>query len=437
MANCRFYLKKPQAIKDEATKQLDVNAGKRLIKLRFTYNGEQVWFTFGQTINAKDWNERTQRLKKNTHTTADGKYLLNDLLDNLENVCHTTYNREIANGYPHPSVIKAALQKFMDNSRGNNPNGGNSFYGLMGRIISNEIKSKGKNRSANTIKAYTTTKNHLVKFEKEKRYPVSFESINLDFYHAYVSYLQEAKLNPNTIGKDIKNIKSVMNEAIDMKLTANTDFKSKRFAKPSRDTDGIYLNNDDIVQLYNHDFSNNKRLEKVRDMFVFACKVGGLRFADLVNIKTDNVVQTANGYAIRMVTNKTGEPIDIPCDDVAVEIVEKYSTKEGLLFRKITNQKYNEFIKDACKEAKLTAKGRLKSDTSKCIWECVKSHTARRSFATNLYLDGISAYHIMQYTGHRTEKAFLRYIKVTQEQSANVLREHYQKKLQKNLLKVV
>ena len=435
MASVRFYLKPPEPIKGvDANNQPEVNKGKRLIKLRFTYNGKQVWFTFGQTIDEKDWSKRTQRLKKNTHTTTDGKILLNDLLNNLERVCLETYNREIVNGYPDPAVIKTALKRFMDGGNDSDPN--KSFYGIMDRIISNEIKSKGKNRSQSTIKAYTTTKNHLTKFEKESGYSVSFETINLDFYHTYVSYLQEKHLNPNTIGKDIKNIKSVMSEAIDMRLTDNTDFRSKRFAKPRNDTDGIYLNNADILQLYHHDFGQDKKLEQVRDMFVFGCKVG-LRFSDLNSIKRENLVPTINGYAVKMRTKKTGEYVNIPCDSLAVEIIEKYSLNERSLPKSISNQKFNEYIKVVCRSAKLLAKGRLKSDPSKPLWECVTSHTARRSFATNLYLDGVKPFHIMQITGHRTEKAFLNYIKVTQEQSANILHDHYQRQATTNNLKAV
>ncbi|MCD7940142.1 MAG: tyrosine-type recombinase/integrase, partial [Bacteroides intestinalis] len=58
-------------------------------------------------------------------------------------------------------------------------------------------------------------------------------------------------------------------------------------------------------------------------------------------------------------------------------------------------------------------------------YELVTSHTARRSFATNLYLSGFPAISIMQITGHCTEKAFMAYIRVTPEQHAELLREHW------------
>lgn len=46
-------------------------------------------------------------------------------------------------------------------------------------------------------------------------------------------------------------------------------------------------------------------------------------------------------------------------------------------------------------------------------YELVTSHTARRSFATNLYRRGIPSTQLMLLTGHKTEDAFLRYIRVS------------------------
>ena len=60
-------------------------------------------------------------------------------------------------------------------------------------------------------------------------------------------------------------------------------------------------------------------------------------------------------------------------------------------------------------------------------FELVSSHTARRSFATNLYKSGFPAISIMQITGHRTETAFLKYIKVTPKEHAKLLALHWQK----------
>ena len=99
-------------------------------------------------------------------------------------------------------------------------------------------------------------------------------------------------------------------------------------------------------------------------------------------------------------------------------------------------------MKEVCKIAEINdrvlksiTKGGKKQTTMHEKWELVSSHTARRSFATNLYNSGFPAVSIMQITGHRTESAFLKYIKVSKEEHAKMLMTHWQKN--GNLLKVM
>jgi hypothetical protein len=67
-------------------------------------------------------------------------------------------------------------------------------------------------------------------------------------------------------------------------------------------------------------------------------------------------------------------------------------------------------------------------------WELVTTYAARRSFATNEYLAGTPTVTIIAITGHKTEKAFLRYIKLTPNEHAKLLKQHWQ---QRNVLKVI
>ena len=89
-------------------------------------------------------------------------------------------------------------------------------------------------------------------------------------------------------------------------------------------------------------------------------------------------------------------------------------------------------MKEVCKESEITSieqkgitKGGVRIKQNYKKWQLVSSHTARRSFATNLYLSGFPTLSIMQITGHKTESAFMKYIKVTNEQHAELLRLHW------------
>ena len=60
-------------------------------------------------------------------------------------------------------------------------------------------------------------------------------------------------------------------------------------------------------------------------------------------------------------------------------------------------------------------------------WELVATHTARRSFATNAFKNGLSPILIASVTGHKTETSLLRYLKLTSEEHAQLILEHWRK----------
>ena len=57
----------------------------------------------------------------------------------------------------------------------------------------------------------------------------------------------------------------------------------------------------------------------------------------------------------------------------------------------------------------------------------ISSQTGRRNLANNLYKIGFPSISIMKITGHRSDKAFLKYIKVTPKQHVELLERHREK----------
>src|ERR1700730_3624431 len=83
------------------------------IYLQFIYNGNRLFYSFGQVVNTKDWNSNKQRVKRKAKTTADGKHSLNELLDNLKTLCEKSYYEALKNGVPTPDHLKKILQNFV------------------------------------------------------------------------------------------------------------------------------------------------------------------------------------------------------------------------------------------------------------------------------------------------------------------------------------
>lgn len=428
--------------------------GLSLIYLQFLYNKHRLFFSFGQKISPSNWNNNKQRVKNTRETSKDGKYLLNDLIENLEKVCKKAYNNEIKNGIPNPDTLKKFLEDFLKQNEPVAEVESVTLFKLLDRFINNEIKFKGKNKSKNTLKTYSTLKGHLLEFDNIFKYKIDFDTVTLEFFYKYVDFLGKrdkyekqiralrpelknkrvGKIGTNAISKDIQILKTVMGEAVDLDYTTNFAFKHKKFFVARKETDAVYLNDKELQELYKYDLSKNKRLEQVRDLFIFGCWVG-LRFSDYNNVKPENIVMIEDDLFIKITPQKTSDYVIIPCNSGVLEIFKKYEDNHNKLPKSISNQKFNEYIKEVCKVAGLKEKGRLSTDMNIELFECISSHTARRSFATNLYLEGYPTLEIMKITGHRTERSFMKYIKLTKLDAARNLSLHMKKKWEEKRLR--
>ena len=106
-----------------------------------------------------------------------------------------------------------------------------------------------------------------------------------------------------------------------------------------------------------------------------------------------------------------------------------------MLFRSpISNQRFNEYIKEVgelsgisnIESITITKGGKLITEKYP-KWQLISSHTGRRSFCTNMYKRGLPTLMIMSISGHKTEKSFLKYIKVKQSEHAEMMKEEWAK----------
>ncbi|KAA9042045.1 site-specific integrase [Ginsengibacter hankyongi] len=406
------------------------------IYLQFIYNRNRLFFSFGQSVNFDDWNFNKERIKKKDKTTLEGKFFLNDLLERLQNLCLTSYHESMKDGIPNPAYIKTRLKNLINQNRTEADPEKSDFFLLADRFIRGEIKNRGKDKSISSLQNYHAVTKHLKNFQKATKYSITFENINLDFFYKYTTYLKDTLgLSPNTIAKDISIIKVFMGEAVDLRYTTNNEFRHKKFSYSEIETDAVYVTEKELEILYKFDFSKTKRLENVRDLFVFGAWVG-LRFSDFSNIMPENIIEIDSEYFIKIVTQKTKELVIIPCHPIVLDIFEKYKHNPNKLPNTISNQKFNDYIKDVFKAAGFNEKGRLANDINLELWQCVSSHTARRSFATNYYLQGFPVIDLMKITGHKTEKAFMKYIRISKLDAAKRLSSHMKKMWSEKMLRV-
>lgn len=280
----------------------------------------------------------------------------------------------------------------------------------------------GNSISNSTLKRYKCNKNLLEDFETNSRVKISLGKFDNELYNKFLKYcIEEKKHSANTLHRNVGLLKTFLLWALNKKYTYNNNFIA--FKKPAKfTTDEIALNYEQVELIYNYNLSENKRLEKVRDLFVFGCTTG-MRFGNYSTISRSDV----DGNFIRVIDLKSkSKNLAIPLNSISKSILEKYDYN----LPSITNQKMNEYIKEVFKkleftdEIKKTMKyGDELVDQKAEFWTRISSHTARRSFITIMKNKRVPDKVIMSYTGHTSLEVFNAYYRPSEDDKINYMNE--------------
>lgn len=170
------------------------------------------------------------------------------------------------------------------------------------------------------------------------------------------------------------------------------------------------------------------RLDKTRDLFLFACYTGA-RFSDIHNINRADIKD--NIWYLRQI--KTRNITEIPLIDKALNILKKYELFEKPL-PVISNQKMNKYLKELCYKAELFEKVKVTEQKGNQViekvyqkYELVTTHTARRTFITLSLTKGMNAQIVMSITGHKSYNSFKKYVNLVTEDKQKALKETWDK----------
>lgn len=289
------------------------------------------------------------------------------------------------------------------------------------------IRHKGKPICAARLNHYKQTLHILQAMGADG---VTIEHADKSFYDSFVRYMYANGYKQNTIATRIKCIKSVIN-SLPMAERVGCEFvEPKKCAAVMEDIDNTYLDEKELQVLANLDLANNPYLDRVRDQFLLLAWTG-CRYSDLGKLSRRYIVNEDGEDCFKLEQQKTGAKVVIPILPPIVPILEKYDYQPP---RPISNQRFNDYIKEVAQLAHLDDevvtihtqqdKGEFtpgRVETRRPKWQAITAHTARRSFATNMYKRGFPTLAIMAITGHKTEKSFLTYIKVTESENAKMV----------------
>lgn len=402
------------------------------IAILISFRGKKYKKSIGESIIVTQWSDKKKRAKV-TASTIDNS-LINDSIELWEQAAKKT----IAH-FKEKTYIPSS-QEFLETLQGFRFQDSRTERVFLTDYFNTFIERYTPIRAYNRIKQCKLTKGVFERYEKHIGKRLFFEDIDMNFYGSFSTWFYSQGYSTNYFGSTIRILKTVMTEARDIdKLHNNISINNSKFVAPSADSDNIYLTEEELLKIHHlditpelieeiyPDLAKNKiqprirAYSKARDAFLIGAFTG-LRVSDYARLKEMNITDS-----IRIQTAKTGTKVVIPIHWVVQEILDKGFDFES----KIYDQKINAYIKEVgkaagiCDEVMITKNigGRSVAKTFK-KYELITTHTARRSFATNAYKAGVPTIAIMKITGHTRETTFLRYIKVSEDENAEMLKNH-------------
>jgi integrase len=388
------------------------------LKIRKGRN-DSINYSMNWRVKTNEWDTDKERVK-NTSKNLNRNNInifLNDMscqVDNFinSNNCNVSLKEvsNFINGIMHPrQEIKQTFNNY-----------------ILEYIKESKIRKSEKTGEALTWRSkqkYIQLKNVIDEYCQDREIKeLLFEDLNTNFYNDFVNYLENKNMAKNTVGKYISLLKTVIINAEKKGIEVNKDYNNFRVLK--EDVFNIYLTDEELKKI--EDVVLPQPLSYTRDLFLIGCYTG-LRYSDFSRLTTDNI---ENGN-IRIKQQKTGADVIIPLlSDYVKKLIEEKTN-----YKVPASQVMNRRLKDICKRAgingiikKTRTEGGKRIEHSFEKWELVTNHTARRSFATNLYKKNVPSISLMKLTGHTTETAFLKYIKIDNEENAELIKEQLNNK---------
>ncbi len=454
---CNFYIKK----------NIKTGLAPIFVRVRSRILGTDIKLSTRIEVDARRWNgaQSSANALANFRATPDGEEIFTKLdaiekainfqLDQGVNLANEQA-REIIDSVVFAEELakkKAAEEEARRKEEEAKKMNLNRFIDEYLRDIKNGRRQsdRGKAFAPATIVAITQTMTQFKGFQKAKKRQYNFDDIDLEFYKDYTAYLNKRNYSINSVGKCIKQLKTIMSLAEAEGYHHNAKYKDKRFKGTRVDVDSIYLTREELEKIMAvpaDQLSPGKQL--ARDIFMIGVWTAQ-RVSDYNNLQPEDfhsttkrwiedvpdpehpgqttaVIKTKEITYVDIRQQKTGAKVSIPCSTELKAILEKYNYN----IPHLPDQDINRYIKEIGRLAGITEEVEIESTKGgKSTLEripknqLIHSHTARRTGATLMYLAGIDIYDIMKVTGHASPEILKKYIKADSLDVAEKLSDKY------------
>ena len=378
-----FIIKKSKLLKN----------GEAPICMRITVNKRVAEVMIKRSISVDLWNQKKECSKGKDRVAAELNHYINTV---RAKVLQIHRELEIDNKTITADIIK------------------DCFYGrdkvqrsLLGVYAEHNEKCRaliGKEYTESTVTKFDTSINRLKEYIRSCYHRDDIMLVELDgqFIRNFDFWLKTDKhCQNNSALKHLKNLKKVVRIALANDWIKKDPFYGIRFKQEEVNVE--FLSREELDILMNKEFAI-KRLEQVRDIFVFCCFTA-LAFVDVQQLSREHLIKDNNGALwIRKARQKTNQMCNIPVLSIPKRILGKYEDnaeciKKGVLLPVISNQRMNAYLKeiaDLCGIAKR-----------------LTTHVARHTAATVVFLaNDVSMENVSKILGHSNIRMTQHYARV-------------------------
>ncbi|TFG73528.1 MAG: site-specific integrase, partial [Flavobacteriales bacterium] len=350
---------------------------------RITVDRKKLNISLKRKVDTRLWNAHKQRIKGNSQTAKD----LNQYLDEVHSKLFQCYQELRADDKRiTPQAIKS---KFLGDDKAR-------LYTFEDIITYHNAKMFQKLHS-NTSRLYLTSQKYILLFVKTeyKREDMELAELDYRFILSFENFLRSHKprhyqkqIGNNAVMKHIQRLRKMITLAYNMEWIDYDPFR--KFKQKLIPTHRGYLTDKELERLEVLAI-NSKRLNTVRDLFVFSCYTG-ISYTDLMLLTKESLVLGMDTYWIVTKRQKNGNPVKIPLLKKALDLIKRYMTDKrslvnNTLFPRISNQKMNAYLKEIAPLAG--------------IQKNLTFHMARHTFATTVTLtNGVPIETISKMLGH-------------------------------------
>lgn len=434
------------ALKSEADKTQPA-----LLYVMFTLGGKRKKISLGYKIVPEYWDSETNSVlisSKQTQLQQREMKRINKFIKQFEQYVSTLMDADYLADYESrllPSTvgkygIVAKFKEAIDKIKGKETEEEEKknitpleyFHKVVDEMPKKVIRRTSKIIEDKTVGHHKIVLKRVERFFSYKHWVTSSFSIFNKNFEADMEHwmLSVEKYSANTVAATFSVMRIWLKQAEEDGLITDKSFHS--WKSKGSDVQHIYLNEEELKAIYNLNFEEilklhpNAKYEETRDIFILAAHIG-IRYGDLSSLNKSN--WDMENKTVEVHTHKTGATVLVPLTSTVIEIYNKYKGKFPIPREK---GKFNAQLQKIGKLAGIDQTIYIKKNVGGTIvieekkkYELISSHTARRSFATNLYLRCKDARLVMNFTGHTTEENFRKYICVDRKEYVDMAREYF------------